>query len=103
MFITKAITRYKVIDSNNNYSLLKLNPKTGRKHQLRKQLLMNGHPILGDKKYRVFTKYTLKNSILMLHSYKINFLIDGIKYNFVAEPPISFIKCLKEKRLRILL
>ena len=45
---TKAITHFTVIDSNNNYSLLKLNPETGRKHQLRKQLLIHGNPILGD-------------------------------------------------------
>ena len=36
----------KLLDSNNNYSLLKLILYTGRKHQLRKQLLIRGHPIL---------------------------------------------------------
>ena len=33
---TKAITHFNVIDSNNNYTLLKLNPETGRKHQIKK-------------------------------------------------------------------
>ena len=47
---TKAITHFTLLDSNNNYSLLKLNPETGRKHQLRKQLLLYGHPIIGDSK-----------------------------------------------------
>ena len=32
----------------------------------------------------------------MLHSYKINFSIQGSKYNFIAEPPLTFIKFLKE-------
>ena len=50
---SKAITRFTVLDSNNNYSLLKLEPITGRKHQLRKQLLIHGHPIIGDTKYRL--------------------------------------------------
>ena len=50
---TKAITHFTLLDSNNNYSLLKLNPETGRKHQLRKQLLIRGYPILGDSKYRM--------------------------------------------------
>ena len=50
---TKAITHFKVIDTNNNYTLLKLNPLTGRKHQLRKQLLIRGCPVLGDDKYRM--------------------------------------------------
>jgi len=99
--LTKAITHYKVIDSNKNYSLLRLNPETGRKHQLRKQLLIHGHPILGDSKYRVKDKDKNKRDFLMLHSYKINFSIQGTKYNFIAEPPLTFIKFLKEKYLRI--
>ena len=36
----RAITHYTVIDSNNHYSLVKLIPQTGRKHQIRKQLLI---------------------------------------------------------------
>ena len=97
---TKAITHFTVLDSNNNYSLLKLNPETGRKHQLRKQLLIHGYPIIGDSKYRMSVNTGRKNT-LMLHAYKINFSIDGIRYNFVAEPPASFKNILKEKYLKI--
>ena len=97
---TKAITHFTVLDSNNNYSLLKLIPETGRKHQLRKQLLMRGNPVLGDSKYRM-TPNPVKKNTLMLHAYKINFSIDGIRYNFVAEPPASFKNILKEKYLKI--
>ena len=97
---TKAITHFTVIDSNNNYSLLKLNPETGRKHQLRKQLLIHGYPILGDSKYRMSVNSGKKNT-LMLHAYKINFSIGGTKYNFTAELPISFKNILKEKYLKI--
>jgi 23S rRNA pseudouridine955/2504/2580 synthase len=96
---TKAITHFTVLDSNNNYSLLKLSPETGRKHQLRKQLLIHGCPILGDSKYRT-TSHPVKKNTLMLHAYKINFSINGIRYNFVAEPPDSFKKILKEKYLK---
>ena len=96
---TKAITHFTVLESNNNYSLLKLNPETGRKHQLRKQLLIHGCPILGDSKYRM-TSYPVKKDTLMLHAHKINFSIDGIRYNFVAEPPASFKKILREKYLK---
>ena len=98
---TKAITHYKVLDSNSNYSLLKINPETGRKHQIRKQLLIHGHPILGDAKYRVSKKKLSKKSILMLHAYKINFSINGVKYNFLAEPSFDFKNTLKEKFLKI--
>ena len=33
-------------------------PETGRKHQIRKQLLISGNPILGDSKYRLSNKYS---------------------------------------------
>ena len=97
---TSAITHYTVLDNNNNYSLLKLNPETGKKHQLRKQLLIHGNPILGDTKYRISENYPSKKNTLMLHAYKINFSIDGVKYNFTAEPPLVFQSTLKEKYLK---
>ena len=99
--IDKAITHYKVLDFNKNYSLLRLSPETGRKHQLRKQLLIHGHPIIGDSKYRISDNKTNKNNILMLHAYKINFSINDIKYNYQAEPPLMFKKMLNEKYLKI--
>jgi len=97
----KAITHFKVLDTNNNYSFLRLNPETGRKHQIRKQLLIHGCPILGDSKYRLSTNYPKKKETLMLHAYKINFSIANIKYSFCADPPNAFKKILKEKYLRI--
>ena len=98
---TKAITHFQVLDSNSNCSLLKLNPETGRKHQLRKQLLIRGCPILGDSKYRIHKNYSSKKETLMLHAYKINFSIADTKYSFSADVPIVFKKILKEKYLKI--
>ena len=97
---SKAITHFTVMDSNNNYSVLKLNPETGRKHQLRKQLLIYGHPVLGDDKYRLSKNHLDKKSTLMLHAYKINFSINDIKYKFLAEPPDLFKDFLKQKYLK---
>ena len=96
-----AITNYNVIDSNNNYSLLQLNPETGRKHQLRKQLLIHGKPILGDTKYTISHTFRNHKNKLMLHAYKINFSINDKKFKFLAELPTEFKKTLKEKYLKI--
>ena len=98
---TRAVTNFKVLNSNNNYSFLELNPITGRKHQLRKQLLLYDCPILGDSKYRLKNSTKNKNENLMLHAYKINFSINNIKYKFKAELPDTFKKNLKEKYLEI--
>ena len=98
---SRAITHYKLLDSNNNYSLLKLNPETGRKHQIRKQLLIHGYPILGDSKYRIISNNKNLKSTLMLHAYQINFSINGIKHKYSASPSIEFNKALSQKYLKI--
>ena len=96
----KAITNFQVVDSNNNYSLLRLDPVTGRKHQLRKQLLIHGYPILGDFKYNFLNTKNNKKNSLMLHAYKINFSINGIKHKYTAELPENFKNFLSEKYLK---
>lgn len=47
----KAITRYKVITENKNYSLLNIHIDTGRQNQIRVQLGGINHYIIGDDKY----------------------------------------------------
>lgn len=46
-----AITHFKTLKSNNNYSLLEINLETGKKNQIRLHLQDLGHCIAGDKKY----------------------------------------------------
>ncbi|KAI9293433.1 pseudouridine synthase [Neoconidiobolus thromboides FSU 785] len=60
----ESITEYKVLQTNEKYSLLALKLLTGRKHQLRLHLAHSlNTPILGDKKY---SNNTI-NGPLMLH------------------------------------
>jgi 23S rRNA pseudouridine1911/1915/1917 synthase len=47
----QAITHYKCIKSNENYSLLEIELETGRKNQIRVHMQGIGHPVVGDKKY----------------------------------------------------
>ena len=83
--IQKAISNLKIIKSNEAYSYLELNPITGRKHQLRKQLLNIENPIVGDDKYFLNDRKRIKTKNLMLHAYKIKFMINNVKYNFKAK------------------
>ena len=82
--IQKAVSNLRVIKSNEGFSYLELNPITGRKHQLRKQLLKIGCPIIGDDKYFLNDRKRIKSNNLMLHAYKIKFMINNIQYNFKA-------------------
>jgi 23S rRNA pseudouridine1911/1915/1917 synthase len=47
----EAITFYEVIESFRGFSLLRLNPRTGRTHQIRVHLSYMKHPIVGDDMY----------------------------------------------------
>ena len=98
--VQKAISHLKVLKSSDDYSYVELNPITGRKHQLRKQLYNIGNPIVGDDKYfinRKIDKKKLKSKNLMLHAYKIKFMINNIQYNFKAEYNKDFEKFLKRQ------
>ncbi|MBR1928550.1 MAG: RluA family pseudouridine synthase [Paludibacteraceae bacterium] len=46
-----AITNYRVIKTNEKYSLVELHLETGRTNQIRVHLASIGHPVLGDRKY----------------------------------------------------
>jgi len=44
-------TRYEVLRRSDRFSLVRLHPLTGRRHQLRVHLYSLGHPIAGDPRY----------------------------------------------------
>ena len=97
--VEKAETKYEILDKNNNATFIQLNPITGRKHQLRKQLFNLGNSIIGDKKYNSINNSKINNKNLMLHSYEIKFKINEKKYTFRTTPPDYFRNMLKTKRL----
>jgi len=73
----KALTEYEVLKSVISkrfdfLNLVKLNPKTGRKHQLRKHLLAIGNPILGDKEH-FLENLILNGKGLYLHASTLKF------------------------------
>lgn len=84
-YAKKAITNYKVIQKNNNYSLLDINIETGRKNQIRVQLNEIGYGIIGDKKYGS-KKDPIKR--LGLHANKLVIYNPIIKKEMVFETEI---------------
>jgi 23S rRNA pseudouridine955/2504/2580 synthase len=50
----EAITRWKVVSSMKDASLLSVQIETGRTHQIRRHLEAAGHPVAGDKRYGDF-------------------------------------------------
>lgn len=47
----EAILDYKVVDMNSSHSLVGVELRTGRSHQIRVQLADKGHPLVGDQRY----------------------------------------------------
>ncbi len=47
----RAVTNYKILKGNKNYTILKVWLDTGKKNQIRVHLAEKGFPIVGDKKY----------------------------------------------------
>ncbi len=64
----KAITRFKLLEKQNNYSLLQILLKTGRTHQIRVHMSYYGYPVVGDEKYGNNKE---KLSSQLLHAYKL--------------------------------
>lgn len=77
--ISPAELSYEIAVSSKKYSLLKINLKTGRFHQIRKQLSLLGSPILGDVKYGA--PFALPNKSIALTATSISFKTATTKEN----------------------
>lgn len=92
-----AITKYKVLQTYTNYTLLDLELKTGRTHQIRVHLSYINHPIVGDLVYgKKSNKYNIHKQLL--HAKKLGFNHPKTKeyIEFDTEIPERFITFMKE-------
>ncbi len=74
----QSVSEYEVLQSVGSerfeyLNLVKLNPKTGRRHQLRNHLASIGNPILGDADYGI-PGLILKGKGLYLHASSLEFV-----------------------------
>lgn len=78
----EAITNYKVIKENEDYSLVNINIETGRKNQIRVAFSSLGNPILGDKKY---SNIKDNQNRLYLHANRLKIYYPIIKKDILFE------------------
>ncbi|MCX5707280.1 MAG: RluA family pseudouridine synthase [Candidatus Omnitrophica bacterium] len=91
-----AKTHYRTLKRFADFSLLELEPFTGRTHQLRVHLDFIGHPILGDNKYGRNNEFKR----LCLHAKYIGFIhpASGKFIEFDSAVPKEFGALLKHKK-----
>ncbi|MBR4266622.1 MAG: RluA family pseudouridine synthase [Bacteroidales bacterium] len=89
-----AQTHYQTLQTNGEYSLLKLNLDTGRKNQIRVQLSSIGNPVAGDAKYDAKTN-PLKR--VCLHAATLQFIHPKTNklMKFEVPVPSGFYKIVK--------
>ena len=69
----EAVTHYKVLERLKNYTLVELDLKTGRTHQIRVHLTSFGHAVVGDPTYG-HRREEFKVSGQLLHAAKLGFV-----------------------------
>jgi len=80
-----SVTRYKVVKSNESYSLIDIQILTGRKNQIRVHMSDLGCPVAGDKKYGAKSNPCGR---LMLHNYALQFIHPVTRENLRFELPL---------------
>jgi 23S rRNA-/tRNA-specific pseudouridylate synthase len=83
-------TEWRVVERLGRFTLLELQPLTGRKHQLRRHLHGIGHPLVGDVLYpmRPFRKVPGFPHRLWLHAAKLT-LPDGRTFTAPLPPELA--------------
>jgi 23S rRNA-/tRNA-specific pseudouridylate synthase len=100
-----ARTHWRLVRPLGDYSLLELEPKSGRRHQLRVHLASIGHPIVGDKLYgagdEVFLRSLSDEGLTSadrsrlslgrqaLHAWRLEFDLDGLSFGYRFEAPLA--------------
>lgn len=81
---------YEILESEDNLSLVKINLKTGRSHQIRVQFASRGHALYGDQKYGKNVNKVGQQIALWSNSIEIVHPITKEKQIFKSIPPDEY-------------
>lgn len=70
----QAITKYKVVEKRNGFSVVEIMPLTGRTNQIRIHFKQIGHPLIGETKFAFRRDFALKAKRLCLHAEYLEFI-----------------------------
>jgi 23S rRNA pseudouridine1911/1915/1917 synthase len=94
-----ARTTYRVVELFDEYSLVELQPETGRTHQIRVHLAWLGYPVVGDPVYGYRKQPLLKNRhFLHAHKLELTHPITGAPLSLMAPLPDELARLLRRLR-----
>lgn len=93
----QATTVFRVEERVEGYTLLKVEPKTGRTHQIRVHLAFIKHPVVGDRVYGRKNGDELGLTRQFLHAWRLSFLhpTSGSSMEFTAPLPFDLAEALR--------
>jgi len=84
----RALTIWRVLEKGLRCTLMLLEPKTGRTHQLRVHMKEMGHPILGDYQYSKVFACPIQPARHMLHAWGLHFIHPLTKEELLITAPL---------------
>jgi len=92
-----AVTNFKVLERRKDFSILEVEPVTGRTNQIRIHLARMGHPLIGESVYAFRKDYKIRFKRVALHARHVEFSHPITKKNIVLDSELpedmkSFLK-----------
>lgn len=84
-----AVTKYRVLERRGDFSILEVEPVTGRTNQIRIHLKAIGHPLLGESVYAFRKDFKLRFKRAALHAKEIGFTHPVTKERMDFESPLA--------------
>ena len=91
--LQESLTRYHVLERGTHYTMVEIEPLSGRTHQIRRHAKLAGHPVVGDARYGStrainYLRQHAGFDRLALHARALTFRLPGGNGSKTVEAPI---------------
>jgi len=69
-----SLTEATILERRKNFSVVQINPLTGRTNQIRIHFKLMGHPLVGERKFAFAKDFVLRFRRAALHAFRISFV-----------------------------
>lgn len=93
-----AVTRYRVLQKKKDFSIVEVEPVTGRTNQIRIHFKKTGHPLVGESVYAFRRDFKLRFKRVALHAKQIEFThpMTNKRMSFILPMPADMEHFIKE-------